>query len=56
MSKKFRVIRYIPKQIRDKSNEPHVESCDYSIEDISKQGFLASMIDGEHRIKVFQVI
>ena len=52
MSKQIRVTRFVPVSKRDSSNYPHSEVCDYSIEEASKQGFLASMVDSEHSIIV----
>lgn len=52
MSKQIRVTRFVPPHRRDASNYPHTETCDYSIEEASKQGFLASMVDSEHFITV----
>lgn len=52
MSKKICVTRFVPQNKRDSSNYPHSEVCYYSIEEASKQGFLASMVDSEHSIIV----
>lgn len=52
MPKQIHVTRFVPPHKRYASNYPHMETCDYSIEEASKQGFLASMVDSEHSITV----
>lgn len=54
MPKVISVERLVPLHLRDSSNYPHQEICDYSLEDVCKQGFLASMVDEEHFIIVKQ--
>ena len=52
MEKLLNVSRVVPKELRDSSNHPHVETVVYSLDYASKQGFLASLVDDEHYIIV----
>ena len=47
---RIKVSRIVPKELRNHTNNPHFDECVYSIEDASKQGFLASMVDSDHDV------
>ena len=49
---KIHVQRIVPRLLRNAGNNPHIDTCVYSIEEASKQGFLASMVDDDHYIIV----
>lgn len=52
MTKKVKVHRYVYNNLKDESNKPWIETCEYSFVQACKQGFLASMVDSDHFITV----